>query len=82
MCTCCGWVLVVFVMLLADFLELVLAVAVTIIGVLVLVALSVSVTGHAVLLQAVQFSQGAFGLRTASLDILEDRLLYLLAHAN
>ncbi len=72
---CGGRVLSVFVVLLGHLFELVLSVTV------ICVFVFVSVARRAVLPQAMQFAEGALGLGAASLDVLEDRLLNLVAHA-
>ena len=71
MCANGGRVLAVFVVLLADLLQLVFAI-------LVLVVLSLA--RATVLAQTMQCSQRGLSLCAACLDVLQHRLLHLVAH--
>jgi hypothetical protein len=75
--TCCRRVLPVLVVLFDHLLELVLPV--TVLAVLLLVLLSF--TRHPGLFESLQFPDGALRLHTARLDVLQDRLLNVVAHA-
>lgn len=71
-----GWVLPVLVVLLAHLLELVLA-----LGSSLCVLVLVTWTRDAVLAHALQLPKRAFGLGAARLDVLQHRLLHVVAHA-
>lgn len=71
----CRWVFSILIVLLSDLLQFVLAIAV------IRVLLLLSFARHPVLSQALQFPERAFGSCAARLDILQDSLVYLVAHA-